>query len=242
MLDLALADDPDVLCLQELPAWSLPLLGRWTGRQVAHERARRPVLATLPIPPRVGRALTAPHHGVLRSAFSGQGIATVLADRLRLVAHHELVLNPTSFRADEARALGLDLRTARRWARERRVAQAVIVDTGERELLVVNLHATSSRDRRLPDAEVRRATGWALELADGRPLVLAGDLNVEAENSSTLAELARDGFSPAGTGIDHVLARGVALERGAEAWPAARRRLAGGLLLSDHAPVDAVLA
>ena len=31
MVRLASADDPDVLCLQEVPAWALPRLGDWSG-------------------------------------------------------------------------------------------------------------------------------------------------------------------------------------------------------------------
>jgi endonuclease/exonuclease/phosphatase family metal-dependent hydrolase len=46
------------------------------------------------------------------------------------------------------------------------------------------------------------------------------------------------GFSPAAEhGIDHVLVRGTRVRR-LERWPR-ERRLMGGRLLSDHAPVDA---
>jgi endonuclease/exonuclease/phosphatase family metal-dependent hydrolase len=241
MLDLALADDPDVLCLQELPAWALRLLVPWSGREVASARARPSVFVALPIPAGLGRALTATHHGLFRSAFAGQGIATLVAPRFELREHHELPLNPTSFRADQVRALELDARAAREWGSERRVAQAAVLTGGDRELVVVNLHATSSNDRRLAAAELQRAAAWARELAGERPLVLAGDFNLEHERSPALADLVADGFSPAGPGIDHVLARGLAVERAEQPWPEERRRK-GGLLLSDHAPVESVLA
>lgn len=241
MLDLALADEPDVVCLQELPSWSLRLLHRWTNRRAATARARPSMFVALPIPSGVGRALTATHHGLLRSAFTGQGIATLVAPHLELVGHHELPLNPTSFRADQAQALGLEPRVARLWARERRVAQAAVVAADERELVVVNVHATSSPDRRLPTVELRRVAAWARELAGDRPLVFAGDFNVEPDRSPLFDELVADGFSPAGAGIDHVLARGLRVERAEERWAPERRRQ-GGLLLSDHAPVDSVLA
>ena len=45
MLELATADRPDVLCLQELPLWSLPRLERWSGGMSAvWSVARRPWL------------------------------------------------------------------------------------------------------------------------------------------------------------------------------------------------------
>lgn len=243
MLDLALADDPDILCLQELPVWSLRLLQRWTGRATTTARARPSVFVALPIPSHLGRALTATHHGLLRSAFAGQGIATVISPRLELADRQTLVLNPTSFRADKVQELTLPPAVSRLWAGERRVAQAAVLREGasKRELVAVNLHATSCQDRRLAAAELHRAAAWAVELADGRPLVLAGDFNVEHHGSDLLAELERTGFSPAGPGIDHVLAHGFAVERAEAAWPADLRRL-GTRLLSDHAPVDSVLA
>jgi len=240
MLELALADDPDVLCLQELPAWALPLVARWTKREVATAQARPAGVRRVRLPAGVGRGLTAPHHGVIRSAFSGQGIATVVTPRLELAEQHVLPLNPAAFRSERGEDLGLDRGTLRVWARERRVAQAVVL-RGDRELVVANLHATSARDRRLADAELARAAAWAAELAGGRPLVLCGDFNVEPERSATLTALSADGFSPPAAGIDHVLAHGLELERGPEAWPEDRRRR-NGLLLSDHAPVEAVLA
>jgi endonuclease/exonuclease/phosphatase family metal-dependent hydrolase len=243
MLDLALADDPDILCLQELPVWSLRLLQRWTGRTAISARARPSVFVALPIPSHLGRALTATHHGLLRSAFAGQGIATLVSERFELVDRQTLVLNPTSFRADKVQELTLPPSVSRLWAGERRVAQAAILRDGraERELVAVNLHATSCQDRRLAAAELHRAAAWAVELADGRPLVLAGDFNVEHGRSDVLDDLERSGFSPAGRGIDHVLAHGLAVERAEAAWPVDSRRL-GTRLLSDHAPVDTVLA
>ena len=48
------------------------------------------------------------------------------------------------------------------------------------------------------------------------------------------------GFSEPIDGIDQALVRGLEFERGPEAWPEARRRV-GGELLSDHAPVEAVI-
>jgi endonuclease/exonuclease/phosphatase family metal-dependent hydrolase len=69
--------------------------------------------------------------------------------------------------------------------------------------------------------------------------VWCGDLNVSPERSRTLRDLAADGWSAPAPGIDQVLARGLPAEA-PRAWPEARRRL-GGTLLSDHAPVEAVV-
>jgi endonuclease/exonuclease/phosphatase family metal-dependent hydrolase len=71
---LASADQPDVLCLQELPLWSTPLLGRWSGMQPFPARTRR-----APLGARTGRVLTAAHYAVLRSAFTGQANAILAA-------------------------------------------------------------------------------------------------------------------------------------------------------------------
>ena len=51
MIELATADDPDVLCVQEVPAWAL---GRFTVGDVA----ARPTLGPLPSSARLGRRLT----------------------------------------------------------------------------------------------------------------------------------------------------------------------------------------
>src|SRR5436309_12514115 len=79
MIELVTADRPDVICLQEVPAWALGRLGGWAGMTEVPALARRPSLGPLAIPALAGRALTAPHHGLIRSAFAGQGNAVLLA-------------------------------------------------------------------------------------------------------------------------------------------------------------------
>jgi hypothetical protein len=81
---LAVADAPDVVCLQELPAWSLPRLAAWSGYSVMPALADPPSIGPLPSTPRIGRALTSLHPGFLRSAFSGQGNAVLAAPGLEL--------------------------------------------------------------------------------------------------------------------------------------------------------------
>src|SRR5438309_9634822 len=87
MVRLASADRPDVLCLQELPLWALPELGRWSGMTAVTDVAQRPTLGPLPSTAGVGRVLTEIHHGLLRSAFTGQGNAILLGPRLQVLEH-----------------------------------------------------------------------------------------------------------------------------------------------------------
>lgn len=231
MIELATADDPEVLCLQEVPVWALP---RFTAADVA----ARPIFGAS-----VGRALTDLHHGLLRSAFAGQGNAIHVSPRLSVLEHRSLPLNPPPFRLAKARELTLGPATRLSWAKERRVAQLVRLRAEDgRTLLACNVHCTSSSDRRLPDAELRRAAEFATSRAeDGDIVVLAGDFNVTLEESPVLRSLAAGewGFTPAGPGIDHILVRGASAgpER---AWPEADREYAG-LVLSDHAPVEVEL-
>ncbi len=143
---LAAADDPDVLCLQELPLWSIPRLGRWSGMQTFPAPTRR-----APLGAHAGRALTASHYGVVRSAFSGQSNAILVAP------------------GREAHDLGSVRISERR--HHPRVCQAVRVDD---RIVVANLHASGEVVR----MEVGRALAWldGLVRAD-EPLVLAGDFN-----------------------------------------------------------------
>jgi endonuclease/exonuclease/phosphatase family metal-dependent hydrolase len=241
MVRLASADRPDVLCLQEVPAWALERLGGWSGMTAVGDVARRPTIGPLPSTAAVGRALSAPHHGLVRSAFDGQANAVLVAPELRVLDRRSLVLNPRRFRRAQARWLGLPLLARLAWAKERRVCEAVRVRRADgTTVLVGNLHATSyPADQRLADAELLRAA-WFVDglAARDEPVLLCGDFNVPFRRSRTLRDLAGPewGFSKPGRGIDHVLVRG--LDAGAPArWPDERRRL-GGRLLSDHAPVE----
>jgi endonuclease/exonuclease/phosphatase family metal-dependent hydrolase len=228
MIALATADDPDVICLQEVPAWALP---RFTDRQLA----ARPIFGAA-----IGRALTDLDHGHLRSAFAGQGNAIQVSPRLQVLDRRSSPLNPRRFQAAKARELKLGTRTRLAWAKERRMAHAVRLGADDgRKLLVCNLHCTSSPDRRLPDAELLRAAWFASSAAEpGDVVVLAGDFNVTVDESPTLRSLATPewGFTPAGSGIDHILVRG-ADATPERAWPD-EARTHEGTILSDHAPVE----
>ena len=75
MIELVTRDRPDVVCLQELPVWALRHLESWSGMHAATAVARRPLL------PVGARTVTALHHGLLRSAFTGEGDAILTRDR-----------------------------------------------------------------------------------------------------------------------------------------------------------------
>ena len=59
--------------------------------------------------------------------------------------------------------------------------------------------------------------------------------------TSTSTAIPSHGFTEPIDGIDQILARGLAVEQGPAAWPEERRRV-DGAVLSDHAPVEAVIA
>jgi endonuclease/exonuclease/phosphatase family metal-dependent hydrolase len=231
MVQLASEDRPDVLCLQELPVWALQRIDDWSGMRSFGAVAARPLLGSAEL----GRAITELNHGLFRSAFTGQANAILMGTELRPLATDSIVLNPPGFRRRVARELGLDAKLRLRWAKERRVCQAVRTDA----LTVANLHGSSLHDWRIPDAELMRAAVFADSVAERDDvLVLAGDFNVIREHSRTLEQLASPewGFTKPISWIDQVLVRG-APSGHAQRWPEERRRR-DGKLLSDHAPVE----
>ena len=246
MVRLVSADQPDLVCLQELPAWSLPYLRGWSGMAAIGDVAQRPRLGPVPIAAQLGRAVTSLNHGLFRSAVSGQANAVLLARGAELLEHEVLTLNARSFREAQAAWLRLGLIARLAWAKERRLVQVVRARAASGRIIVIaNLHTTSyPADERLADAELLRAAVFADAIArPGETLVLAGDFNVPAARSATLAQLAGPewGFSPpVAEGIDQVLVRGASVEK-LERWPRDRRRL-NGCVLSDHTPVEARIA
>lgn len=231
MIRLVTRDAPDVVCLQEVPPWALGSIGEWSGMQVYGEIAARPSIGPLPSTVELGRAITDLNPGLFRSGFEGQANAILVAPERAILSRHVLVLNPVRFRLREARRLGLSPVSLLAWGKERRQCQAVRLDDG---LVVANLHATKARNPRIPDAEIVRAAGWAAGLAGEAPAILAGDFNVDTARSVMIDQL--DGYTKAGPGIDHVVARGASTGP-YDRWTPERRRL-GKLALSDHAPVE----
>jgi endonuclease/exonuclease/phosphatase family metal-dependent hydrolase len=241
MVRLITSDRPDVVFLQELPLWSLGELGRWSRMQAFGDVAAPARLGPFPSTPSVGRALTSAHTGLLRSALTGQGNAILALSRLRPLERRRLVLNDRAFRRSQARWLRLGPLPRLVWAKERRVLQTVRIREGGRTVLLANLHATSCPpDPRAAEAEVLRAAVFADGAAEPEDVViLGGDLNVVAGSSQVLDELQGPawGFARFGNGVDHLLVRGATLTY-ARRWPAEARRREG-LLLSDHAPIEA---
>ena len=111
--------------------------------------------------------------------------------------------------------------------RERRVVHAVRV---EGLGVVANLHLSSApATASIKRAELERARQFVDSLAaPGEPRILAGDLN--------FLEPALHGYENGGAGIDHVLVAGAPASP-LIVWEC-ERRVRGGLVLSDHAPVE----
>jgi endonuclease/exonuclease/phosphatase family metal-dependent hydrolase len=241
MVRLASADRPDVLCLQELPVWSLGKLDDWSAMTAKAAVAQRPTLGPLPSTAEIGRILSELHHGLFRSAFTGQANAILLGPDFRVVEQRDVVLNPSAFRRAQARRLRLDLLARLAWSKERRVCQAVRVRRDDDTLVIGNLHATKyTPDRRLGDAELLRAAVFVDGMArPDEPVLLCGDFNVSVSVSRTLADLMSEEWGFGGampTGVDHILVRGFSAGE-AHRWPR-ERRLHDGRVLSDHAPVE----
>ena len=231
MIRLVTKDGPDVVCLQEVPPWAFEPIAEWSGMQIYGEIAARPTIGPLPSTVSLGRAITDLNPGLLRSGFEGQANAILVPPDRRILSRQVLTLNPPRFRLREARRLGLSLIEVLAWGKERRQCMAVRLEGG---MVVANLHATKARNPRIPDAELVRAAGWAARLAGDAPAILAGDFNVDTARSLMIDQL--DGYTKAGPGIDHVVARGASTGP-YDRWTPERRRL-GQLALSDHAPVE----
>jgi endonuclease/exonuclease/phosphatase family metal-dependent hydrolase len=213
MVRLVSDERPDVVCLQELPVWSLRRLDEWSGMRSVADVARSP---RLPSP--LDRAVTSLNHGLFRSLFTGQANAILLRPELELLERSVYVLNENS-------VLGIG-------TGEPRICQIVRMRrAGGGTLVLCNLHATNSASH--ATEQVERAARYVLELAlDEEPVVFAGDFNITPD-------LRHHGFNDGGRGIDHVLVRGDHPSP-LHVWPDERRTL-DGMLLSDHAPVERTL-
>jgi endonuclease/exonuclease/phosphatase family metal-dependent hydrolase len=137
----------------------------------------------------------------------------------------------------------------RRGLRERRRIGLVTVSSNGAQVCVANLHATAG-DQKQAEEDVARGAFFAVDHADGRPLVLGGDFNLRPRESRLLYEL-RDRLDLVGPtspdSIDHLLVRELEVVEPPRAWPPRHREVGFGpggfsalrLRLSDHAPVEA---
>ena len=74
MVELVTRDDPDVVCLQELPVWAISEIEAWSGMEGVAAVARSP----LAVSARLGRWLTELNSGMLRSALTGEADAILV--------------------------------------------------------------------------------------------------------------------------------------------------------------------
>jgi endonuclease/exonuclease/phosphatase family metal-dependent hydrolase len=213
MVRLVTADAPDVVALQEVPLWAVNRLDDWSGMSASW---------AMTMPARLGqlaRRLTARDPIRFRSSLTGQANALLVNPHFEVGKHRRLVLNP-------------DLSRLKWLARggQRRVCHSLEVEAQGQMFVLANLHASHDREHHLVVDEIERAERF---LAGAEKCVLLGDFNLDRYPVPT--------FTQPIAGIDQILARGFALERGPEPWPEERRRV-GGTLFSDHAPIEAVIA
>jgi endonuclease/exonuclease/phosphatase family metal-dependent hydrolase len=242
MIELVTADRPDVVCLQEVPVWALDSIGAWSGLQALTARTKNPKVGPIRIPASLGRAATAPNHGKLRSAFTGQGNVILIPSDATVRAHKTITLNTNPFCEDRGKSFGLTPKQMVWWERERRICHTVQYELPNRQrFFVANIHATNSPDPRLPDAELRKAVNFVLRGSElEEALIVAGDFNITREASTTIQELMtappESRWMASGPQINHVLLRR-AIATAVRVWPD-EERVYDGRLLSDHAPVE----
>jgi endonuclease/exonuclease/phosphatase family metal-dependent hydrolase len=212
MVRLVTADAPDLVALQEVPMWAVQRLESWSGMRASWAMTMPALLGPL------ARHVTDVHPQRFRSSLTGQANVLLVNPHFETGRHRRIVLNPELPRTD--RLLGTHTR----------VCHSLEVETGLGRLLAANLHASNDPDPLLVGQEIDRAASF---LSGPDPCVLCGDFNVRRH--------AVPGFSDPIDGVDQVLVRGLVLERGPESWPEERRRT-NEVLLSDHAPVEAVIA
>jgi endonuclease/exonuclease/phosphatase family metal-dependent hydrolase len=196
MVRLVTEDAPAVVCLQELPVWALRRVEEWSGMTASGVVTKRPWLGSAEL----GRVLTDLHHGLLRSACTGQANA-ILVDRALHVADERTLMVSTGG--------------------ERRVCQSLRVDG---RFVVCNFHVTGG----LPaDGQLVRVVEFAA--GQDERVVLAGDANLVPPGGEAYTLLGTLGFSDPAPGIDQIVVRGLT-PTPPRAWPEERRRVDGRLL------------
>ena len=148
MIELVCEDEPEVVCLQELPVWGISRLDEWSSMKVF------PVVARPPrVPGRIGVRVTRMNQGFFRSAFVGQANAVLVSRSLVAEDRGYLRISDPG--------------------RERRVVQAVGVAG---RYVIANLHANHGAE--VAQLETERSRTFAEAASrPGETLVLAGDFN-----------------------------------------------------------------
>jgi endonuclease/exonuclease/phosphatase family metal-dependent hydrolase len=196
MVRLVTADRPAAVCLQEVPVFALERLESWSGMTTRGVVAARPRLGSAEL----GRWLTELHHGVLRSAFTGQANAILVDPGLHLGDERTLMVSQ---------------------AGERRVCQSVRVDD---RFVLCNFHVTGGAQA---DEQLLRVVEFAA--GQDERVVLAGDANLVPPDGQAYELLRALGFSEPLPGIDQILVRGLA-STPPVVWPEERRHVDGRLL------------
>lgn len=161
----------------------------------------------------LGRAASAFDPVRFRSQATGQANALLVRPELRILGQRMRILNPDLGRRDRLV----------RW-RQRRTCHALDIEDRGRRIVVGNLHT---------DGDPTQIALAVALVADTEACILCGDFNVPAHPLA--------GFSAPLDGIDQILVRGLELVEPPVRWEDERRR-AGRRLLSDHAPIEAVVA
>jgi endonuclease/exonuclease/phosphatase family metal-dependent hydrolase len=245
MVELITADKPDIVALQEVPAWAVRSLGEWSGMQVASARAKRPKLGPIPISAGLGRTLAAPNPGKRSKKYAGKVNAILFPKEAVVRSHKTITLNTNPFVEDRGALFGLTKKQMLWWERERRVCQVLQYEMPDRQrYLVANLHATSTGDIRIPDAELRRAINFVIRASElEEVLIVLGDYNILRDKSTTISELMtaprEDRWMTSGPQIDYILLRR-AINTSARVWSEAERTR-DGVVLSNNPPVEATI-
>src|SRR3954453_9530900 len=74
MVELATADRPAFVCLQDLPAWALGKVGEWAGMQAVTARTTKPKLGPFPALAAIGKL----------SGSAGKGNAILIANEVTI--------------------------------------------------------------------------------------------------------------------------------------------------------------
>ena len=237
MVELITAGGPDVVCLQEIPAWALTRLGAWSGMQAVTARAKRAeARARCRVPRSLGRALAAPRHGRPAASLRGQGNA-ILFPREATVrsrqddhAEHERLLRGArrEARADPKQMVWWEQRAARLPPRPVRAARTAAGSSSR-----TSTPPARRDDLRLADAELRRAINFiergcrARRGADRRRRLQHHPRAVDGDSGADGAAARDERWSDSGPQIDHVLLRS-AIATSVRVWPDDERESRAG--------------